>query len=189
VSLDIFGCNIRASQRANRSTCSGLNFFSWICSPNVPEHTTIPCPSRQSMTFMNLQRSKHYGVCYEPPLTIETCSLQQSSVEHPWSTRKMQASSCRFLCLRRSLKQPPRIGTFVFWRRGTIWSMRSTISRDEYDAMLEGKATTATDELLARVETILRNERFPGTRLSRNSGSKGRCRETQNERLCCSFPM
>src|ERR1700721_3027064 len=29
--------------------------------------------------------------------------------------------------------------------------------RDEYNAMLAGKATTAADEVLARVETILRN--------------------------------
>jgi hypothetical protein len=31
--------------------------------------------------------------------------------------------------------------------------------RDEYNAMLAGKATTAADEVLARVETILRNEK------------------------------
>ena len=31
--------------------------------------------------------------------------------------------------------------------------------RDEYDAMLAGKAITAADEILARVETILRNEK------------------------------
>jgi hypothetical protein len=31
--------------------------------------------------------------------------------------------------------------------------------RDEYNAMLAGKATTTADELLARVETILRNEK------------------------------
>ena len=31
--------------------------------------------------------------------------------------------------------------------------------RDEYDAMLVGNATTAADEVLARVETILRNEK------------------------------
>src|ERR1700692_2020559 len=31
--------------------------------------------------------------------------------------------------------------------------------RDEYNAMLAGKATTAADEILARVETILRNEK------------------------------
>ena len=30
---------------------------------------------------------------------------------------------------------------------------------DEYNAMLAGKATTAADELLARVETILSNEK------------------------------
>jgi hypothetical protein len=32
--------------------------------------------------------------------------------------------------------------------------------RAEYNAMLAGKATTAADEVLARVETILRNEGF-----------------------------
>jgi hypothetical protein len=31
--------------------------------------------------------------------------------------------------------------------------------RDEYNAMLAGKATTAADEVLARVATILRNEK------------------------------
>jgi hypothetical protein len=31
--------------------------------------------------------------------------------------------------------------------------------RHEYDAMLAGKATTAADEVLARVETILRDEK------------------------------
>ena len=31
--------------------------------------------------------------------------------------------------------------------------------RDEYNTMLTGKATTAADEVLARVETILRNEK------------------------------
>jgi hypothetical protein len=31
--------------------------------------------------------------------------------------------------------------------------------RDEYNAMLAGKATTAADEVLTRVETILRNEK------------------------------
>jgi hypothetical protein len=31
--------------------------------------------------------------------------------------------------------------------------------RDEYNAMLAGKATTAADEVLVRVETILRNEK------------------------------
>jgi hypothetical protein len=31
--------------------------------------------------------------------------------------------------------------------------------RDEYSAMLARKTTTATDEVLARVETILRNEK------------------------------
>jgi hypothetical protein len=31
--------------------------------------------------------------------------------------------------------------------------------RDEYNAMSAGKATTAADEVLARVETILRNEK------------------------------
>ena len=31
--------------------------------------------------------------------------------------------------------------------------------RDEYNAMLEGKPITAADEILARVETILRNEK------------------------------
>jgi hypothetical protein len=31
--------------------------------------------------------------------------------------------------------------------------------RDEYNAMLAGEATTAADEVLARVETILRNEK------------------------------
>jgi hypothetical protein len=31
--------------------------------------------------------------------------------------------------------------------------------RDESNAMLAGKATTAADEILARVETILRNEK------------------------------
>jgi hypothetical protein len=31
--------------------------------------------------------------------------------------------------------------------------------RDEYNAMLAGKATTAADEVFARVETILRNEK------------------------------
>jgi hypothetical protein len=30
--------------------------------------------------------------------------------------------------------------------------------RDEYDAMLAGKPTTAADEILARVETILRSD-------------------------------
>jgi hypothetical protein len=31
--------------------------------------------------------------------------------------------------------------------------------REEYNAILAGKATTAADEVLARVETILRNEK------------------------------
>jgi hypothetical protein len=30
--------------------------------------------------------------------------------------------------------------------------------RDEYDAMLAGESTTAADQILARVETILRND-------------------------------
>jgi hypothetical protein len=82
-------------------------------------------------------------------LTIETCSLQRSSEEYPWSTREMKASSYRFLCLRRSLKQQPRIGTFGLWRRGTIWFNALDYLRDECNAMLAGKATTA-DEVLAR---------------------------------------
>src|ERR1700722_20787800 len=55
---------------------SGRVFHGSVCHM-CQERTTIPCSSPQSMTFMYLQRSKHYGVCCEPSLTIETCSCSE----------------------------------------------------------------------------------------------------------------
>jgi hypothetical protein len=60
--------------------------------------------------------------------------------------------------------------------------------RDEYNAMLAGEPITVADEILARVETILRNsQEVSWYTVVAKSGSMGRPRETQNERSCCPF--
>jgi hypothetical protein len=60
--------------------------------------------------------------------------------------------------------------------------------RNEYEAMLAGNATTAADEVSARVETSLSNQKVSWYTWSGKSGSMGRPRETQNERFCYRSP-
>jgi hypothetical protein len=61
--------------------------------------------------------------------------------------------------------------------------------RIAYNERRAGKPVKAADEILAQVDTILRNDgKMPATRLLRPSGFMDRYCRTQEERSCCAFP-
>ena len=93
----------------------------------------------------------------ESPVNHRTRFLQEILRSGHDALDHYEQGSCRFLCLRRSLKQPCRIGTFGFRRPGTILEIALDYLRVEYNAMLAGDPITAADEIMARVETILKN--------------------------------
>jgi hypothetical protein len=60
--------------------------------------------------------------------------------------------------------------------------------RDEYAAMLAGKATTAADEVLARVETILRNDKVSCYKVVATISIHGPTPRDPKQRVLLLFP-
>ena len=84
--------------------------------------------------------------------------LVASSKEYLWSTGTMRAGSYRFQRLRRCLDSPAEDWSFRILETKDKLLDALDFLRVTYNEMLAGKAVRAADEILANVETILRND-------------------------------